>query len=68
MKISGSRNQRYYLKHHNQNVELEALSRTTLKQFEQYIKLNKKIPSEVLVSFGQIEDAGKLRIVLLRIW
>ncbi|MGB2324746.1 MAG: endopeptidase La, partial [Candidatus Puniceispirillales bacterium] len=39
---------------------LEALSRTTLKQFEQYIKLNKKIPSEVLVSFGQIEDAGKL--------
>lgn len=44
----------------DQNVELEALSRTTLKQFEQYIKLNKKIPSEVLVSFGQIEDAGKL--------
>jgi ATP-dependent Lon protease len=43
-----------------QDVELEALSRTTLKQFEQYIKLNKKIPSEVLVSFGQIEDAGKL--------
>lgn len=44
----------------DQDVELEALSRTTLKQFEQYIKLNKKIPSEVLVSFGQIEDAGKL--------
>lgn len=43
-----------------QSVELEALSRTTLKQFEQYIKLNKKIPSEVLVSFGQIEDASKL--------
>ncbi|MBL6782831.1 MAG: endopeptidase La [Alphaproteobacteria bacterium] len=43
-----------------QSVELEAMSRTTLKQFEQYIKLNKKIPSEVLVSFGQIEDASKL--------
>ena len=44
----------------DQSVELEAMSRTTLKQFEQYIKLNKKIPSEVLVSFGQIEDASKL--------
>ena len=42
------------------DVEIEALGRTTLQQFEQYIKLNKKIPSEVMVSFGQIEDAGKL--------
>ena len=41
-------------------IEIEALGRTTLQQFEQYIKLNKKIPSEVMVSFGQIEDAGKL--------
>ena len=29
-------------------------------QFEQYIKLNKKIPPEVLVSINQIEDPGKL--------
>ena len=29
-------------------------------QFEQYIKLNKKIPPEVLVSLNQIEDAAKL--------
>ena len=42
------------------DVEIEALGRTTLQQFEQYIKLNKKIPSEVMVSFSQIEDAGKL--------
>lgn len=40
--------------------ELEALSRTVVAQFEQYIKLNKKIPPEVLVSINQIEDSGKL--------
>ncbi|SEH38595.1 endopeptidase La [Magnetospirillum fulvum] len=40
--------------------ELEALSRSVVAQFEQYIKLNKKIPPEVLVSINQIEDAAKL--------
>jgi ATP-dependent Lon protease len=40
--------------------ELEALARTVVSQFEQYIKLNKKIPPEVLVSINQIEDPGKL--------
>jgi len=40
--------------------ELEALSRSVVAQFEQYIKLNKKIPPEVLVSINQIEDPGKL--------
>ena len=40
--------------------ELEALSRAVVAQFEQYIKLNKKIPPEVLTSVNQIEDAGKL--------
>jgi len=40
--------------------ELEALSRTVVSQFEQYIKLNKKIPPEVLVSINQIEDPSKL--------
>ena len=40
--------------------DVEALSRTVVGQFEQYIKLNKKIPPEVLVSLNQIEDAGKL--------
>ena len=40
--------------------ELEALSRTVVGQFEQYIKLNKKIPPEVLVSINQIDDASKL--------
>jgi ATP-dependent Lon protease len=40
--------------------ETEALSRTVVSQFEQYIKLNKKIAPEVLVSINQIEDAAKL--------
>ncbi|MEQ8967156.1 MAG: endopeptidase La [Azospirillaceae bacterium] len=40
--------------------ELEALSRAAVTQFEQYIKLNKKIPPEVLVSVNQIDDASKL--------
>src|SRR2546423_357689 len=40
--------------------ETEALARTVVSQFEQYIKLNKKIPPEVLVSINQIEEPGKL--------
>ncbi|WP_372398591.1 endopeptidase La [Azospirillum sp. HJ39] len=43
-----------------ENQELEALSRAVVSQFEQYIKLNKKIPPEVLVSINQIEESGKL--------
>ena len=40
--------------------ELEALGRTVVTQFEQYIKLNKKIAPEVLVSLNQIEEPAKL--------
>jgi ATP-dependent Lon protease len=40
--------------------ELEALGRTVITQFEQYIKLNKKIAPEVLVSINQIEEPSKL--------
>ena len=40
--------------------ELEALGRAAISQFEQYIKLNKKIPPEVLVSVNQIDDPSKL--------
>ena len=42
------------------SAELEALSRAAVSQFEQYIKLNKKIPPEVLVSINQIDDPSKL--------
>ncbi len=40
--------------------ELEALSRSVVSQFEQYIKLNRKIPPEALVSINQIEEPSKL--------
>src|SRR5690606_35443457 len=40
--------------------EEEALGRTVVSQFEQYVKLNKKIPPEVLVSINQIDDPAKL--------
>ncbi len=40
--------------------ELDALGRTVIGQFEQYIKLNKKIAPEVLVSLNQIEEPAKL--------
>ncbi|MFZ4761527.1 MAG: endopeptidase La [Alphaproteobacteria bacterium] len=40
--------------------ERDALARAVVSQFEQYIKLNKKIPPEVLVSINQLEDASKL--------
>ena len=40
--------------------ELEALVRSVVAQFESYIKLNKKIPPEVIVSINQIEENSKL--------
>ncbi len=40
--------------------ELEALARSVIGQFEQYIKLNKKIPPEVIVSINQIDDLSKM--------
>jgi len=40
--------------------ELRALARTVVAQFESYVKLNKKIPPEVLVSVNQIEEPSKL--------
>src|SRR3712207_6404707 len=44
----------------NEPPETEALARTVVGQFEQYIKLNKKIAPEVLVSINQIDDPAKL--------
>ncbi len=40
--------------------EVEALRRAILAQFDQYVKLNKKIPPEILGSLGGIDDAGRL--------
>lgn len=41
-------------------ADIDALVRSAVAQFENYVKLNKKIPPEVLVSINQIEDPGKL--------
>ena len=40
--------------------DLEAMARSVVSQFEQYVKLNRKIPPEVLVSVNQIDDPSKL--------
>lgn len=44
----------------NNNAEAEAMRRTIVNQFDQYVKLNKKIPSEIITSLNGIEDAGRL--------
>ena len=40
--------------------EVEALRRTILNQFDQFVKLNKKVPAEILNSLMSIEEAGRL--------
>ena len=40
--------------------EVEALARTVVSHFEHYVKLNKKVPPEVLVSVNQIDEPSKL--------
>ncbi|OUU79865.1 MAG: endopeptidase La [Gammaproteobacteria bacterium TMED78] len=42
------------------NKEIEALSRSILSRFEVYIKLNNKIPSEIINSLSAIDEPGKL--------
>ncbi|MBK1866212.1 endopeptidase La [Taklimakanibacter albus] len=41
-------------------AETEALSRTAMAQFESYVKLNKKVPQEVMATLSQITDYAKL--------
>ena len=43
-----------------QNAELEAMRRAIVQQFDQYVKLNKKIPPEILTSLAGIDEAGRL--------
>ena len=43
-----------------QEHEAEALSRAVIEQFENYVKLNKKVPSEALASIPQITEPGRL--------
>ncbi len=57
----------FFSAHHEQledqyqdQFDREALSRSLLNQFEEYIKLNKKIPPEILTSLASIDDLGRL--------
>ena len=40
--------------------EVEAMRRAIIGQFDQYVKLNKKIPPEILTSLAGIDEAGRL--------
>ncbi len=40
--------------------EMDVMSRSVISQFEQYVKLNKKVPPEVLTALAGIEQAGRL--------
>jgi ATP-dependent Lon protease len=42
------------------NAEIEALRRAVMQQFDLYVKQNKKIPPEILVSIASIEEPGRL--------
>ena len=44
----------------SQSPETEAMRRAVMAQFDSYVKLNKKIPPEILTSLGSIEDVGRL--------
>lgn len=44
----------------DEGSEIEALRRAVMQQFDQYVKLNKKIPPEILTSIAGIDDAGRL--------
>jgi len=44
----------------DKSTEVEALRRAVMQQFDQYVKLNKKIPPEILTSISSIDDPGRL--------
>ena len=43
-----------------ESPELQAAARTVVSEFENYVKLNKKVPPEVVVSINKIEEPAKL--------
>jgi len=48
----------------NAKDDISAFMRSLMAQFEEYVRLNKKIPPEILLSIGQIEDPSKLADVI----
>ncbi|MEW6541874.1 MAG: endopeptidase La [Bacillota bacterium] len=54
-----------YLEQFQKTAELEALMRHLVYQFEQYVKLSKRIPPETVVSVVNIEDPGRLSDIVV---
>ena len=48
----------------DKTAEIEAFSHSLVAQFEEYVRLNKKIPPEILLSVGQVDDASKLADII----
>ncbi|MBT9171759.1 MAG: Lon protease 1 [Syntrophomonadaceae bacterium] len=48
----------------SRSIEIEALMRSVIFQFEQYIRLSKKIPPETLVTISAIDEPGRLADVI----
>ena len=48
----------------DQTPQLEALMRSVTSDFEKYVNLNPKVPSEVLVSIGSIDDPGRMADII----
>ncbi|MGF7186475.1 ATP-dependent Lon protease [Desulfitispora alkaliphila] len=48
----------------HKDTEIEALMRSLIQQFEQYVKLSKKIPAETVVSVVSIEEPGRLADII----
>ena len=48
------------VKPRGKSSEVEALRRAVMQQFDQYVKLNKKIPPEILTSISSIDDPGRM--------
>jgi len=47
-------------KEEEESKELDGLKRTVVSQFENYVKLNKKVPPEILTSLSSIDQPGRL--------
>ncbi len=48
----------------DRTAEIEALTRTAIQQFEQWVKFSKKIPPETLVSVIAVEEPGRLADII----
>ena len=48
----------------NEKEDVQAFVRSLISQFEEYVRLNKKIPPEIMLSIAQIDDASKLADVI----